>query len=61
MFNGWIQTLESLEAEAKAHQQAAEKITKILPVSKDFVTVADRDIKPVSHAKRYINALFEGI
>ncbi|KAM3173335.1 hypothetical protein ACTXT7_012708 [Hymenolepis weldensis] len=47
--NGWIQTLESLEAEAKAHQDVAEKIsTKLLPTSKNFVAAVDRDIKPIS-------------
>ncbi|VDO01776.1 unnamed protein product [Rodentolepis nana] len=46
--NGWIQTFESLEAEAKAHQDIAEKIsTKLLPTSKNFIAVVDRDIKPV--------------
>lgn len=47
--NGWIQTMENLEFEAKAHQDLAEKIvSQLLPTSKAFITAADRDLKPVS-------------
>ncbi|KAM7534397.1 hypothetical protein Aperf_G00000108765 [Anoplocephala perfoliata] len=46
--NGWTQTLQSLEAEAKAHQDVSEKISaQLLPISKNFIAAAERDTKPI--------------
>ena len=52
--DGWIRTLESLETEAKVHENVAEKISsQMLPTSKSFIVTADRDLKQVGSSDRF--------